>query len=34
MGQKLSHHLIVPLAIKGIEIGIGQQHKGCGELIY
>ena len=34
MGQKLPHHLIVPLAIKRIKIGIGQQHERCGELIY
>ena len=25
---------IVPLAIKGINVGIGQQYEGCGKLIY
>ena len=34
MGQKLAHHRIVPLTIKGIEIGIGQQHEGRGKLVY
>ena len=34
MGQKLAHNLIVPLAIKGINVGIGQQYEGCGKLIY
>ncbi|WP_347821524.1 hypothetical protein [uncultured Planktomarina sp.] len=30
----MAHNLIVPLAIKGINVGIGQQYEGCGKLIY
>ncbi len=34
MGQELAHNLIVPLAIKWIKVGVGQEHERLGKLIY